>query len=239
MLKKFLPVLVMSTVILICGMTSAQAANVLYWSDYDLGTNPFPTAMTQLGLTFDTASDISDFNTKLATGNYPLAVLFFQNYGYDASGSLSTYLGNGGKVIFTDWTRDSAEGSLFDITYTSSTNQTPVTLTADFLKNGIGDTLNLSNPGWGIWSMGMALNGAQSGATFPNGNVAVAYTSNTIINGMLSDTFADSSEGLQFAKNELMFLTADPAVTPEPASLSLLGFGLIGLAGRRLRKTAK
>ena len=224
----------------ICGVIlflSNAYADVLYWSDYDLGSNPFPQAITELGLNQETAADVSDFNTKLAVDNYSLAILFLQSNYYDASqlSNLPDYLNNGGKVIFTDWTMDNTKSAWFGTTYTGAYNSDTVTLNAGFLTNGIGNTLNLTNPGWGTFSMDMALNGATQGAFFADGGVAVAYTSNSIINGMLSDTFTDPAMGLQFAKNEIGYLQS-VTVTPEPVSMLLFGVGGLTMAALRKKK---
>ena len=213
---------------------SGAYGDILYWSDFDLGTNPFPQAMTELGMSYTTATDAADFNTQLGAGSWDQAVLLIQGNGYTAGtfSNLQAYMAGGGKVIYTDWTMEATRGSWFGITYTGNYNMQPVTISDSFLQSGgVGSTVNLTNPGWGVWSMGMDLDGATSAATFDtNGDVAIAFMGPSIINGMLKDTFADAPQGLQLAKNELLYV-------PVPGAVLL---GLLGLsaAGIKLRKHA-
>jgi len=214
---------------------------VLYWSDLDVGVNPFPTAFSDLGWDVTTAYDEYDYNTQLGAGGWDLTTLLLQNstYGATVFTNLPTYISGGGKAIYTDWTRNATRGSWFGVTYTANTNQATIALTAPWLQTGMASTtFQLTNPGWGTFSMGMALSGATSGATFANGDVAIAYTGNTIINGWLKDTALYPAEGLQLAKNEIGYLHDGGPVTPELSSASLLLAGMLpmGLAWWRRRK---
>jgi hypothetical protein len=221
---------------------NAQAANVLYWSDVDMGYNPFPDAMSNLGLSYYTANDEYDFNSQLIGGGaYKTAVLLIQNNWYDdptsSFSNLPGFMKGGGKVIFTDWMMNSDMASWFGIEWSGNTNWSTVTLTAPFLKAGITDPVELSNPGWGTYSMGITPGTGLAGASFENDDLAIAYGNNFIVNGMLKDTFADENQGLQLAMNELTYTSGSTPV-PLPPSLLLLAPGLlsIGVIRRRFIK---
>src|SRR5699024_4678293 len=71
---------------------SAQAHDVLWWTDLDLGTNVIPGALTLLqatrpGLTFTQATSQGDFNTQLAGGGFELAIFGEQNFSTTFNGS--------------------------------------------------------------------------------------------------------------------------------------------------------
>ena len=81
MKRKFGIVLV---VLLFLGMTGmASAGSILYFNDYNVGTDRMAEALTGLSVTYDINTVISsaDFATEIATGNYDLGILMIQNYG--------------------------------------------------------------------------------------------------------------------------------------------------------------
>src|SRR3989304_9582047 len=136
--------------------------------------------MSDLAISYVTASSASDFNTKVGTGSYDLAILFIQNYSSNGNPALypdfHTYVAGGGKSLLADWTRNATLGSWFGVTYTGSLNEDDVVLDAPWLQTGIGTTMSLSNPGWGIFSMGMGTPGSTVGAHFvPSNGAAVGY----------------------------------------------------------------
>lgn len=180
--------------------------DVLYWSDQDLGNNAFPTAVTQLGYSQTTAESASDFEAKIASGEYEVAVLLLQNWFYETTHfpNFKSFLDSGGRAVFVDWTRDAGLGAWFGITYTGRYNETHMTLTDPYLINKVGNTsVDIYNPGWSYYSVCMALDGASSAATYDNGDVAIAYTDKTLINGPLKDTFVNFDLGVSLAKAEL------------------------------------
>ncbi|MHC1725302.1 MAG: C13 family peptidase [Syntrophobacteraceae bacterium] len=170
--------------------TSGKAGRILYFSDLDLGNNPFPTALTQLGLESTVAADFNDFEARLKAGHFDLVILLLQNYSPGIVRPLSfpnftNYLDKGGKAIFVDWYRDPLLAPKFGITFvggpgradTLGCNDSSVTLIAPFLKNAVGNQISLLDPGWSHFSVGMNLSGALEAARYTNnGYVAIAYT---------------------------------------------------------------
>jgi hypothetical protein len=117
----------------------------------------------------------------------------------------------GGRAIFTDW-RLNFSGltglyDAFEVEGTGTENQQPITTDADAIWAGLPSEVDLSNPGWGTWAMGLAAVGGGVGTgTFPNGDAAVVMGNGgaTAFNGFLSDTFSQQSEGVQVAANEII-----------------------------------
>ncbi len=228
----------------------ASAQNILYYNDYNVGTDSMGAALAALPVayTVTTASDASDFVTKLSGGGYDLAVFFQQNSsgsGYDdAFSALATFIGGGGSAIAADWTLNGGHSAAFETGFTGGTNETSLTVTDASLAAGLGNPVELYNPGWGIFSTG--LNGGTSAAVFGSGDSAIVIgnSGKTIFNGFLSDTFVDGAAGVQLYTNEIGYVLGDrvpggPDV-PEPGALAMLaGMGLTGVGfvlSRRSRK---
>lgn len=237
---RFRHAIIAALISLVAFMGTADAT-VLYWSDWNYGANPFPQAMSELGMSYVIAGSNDDFNAKLASANWELAVLLLQgdSHGSAEFTSVSSYLGSGGRMIFTDWYKDTTMASWFGIGYTADENMSAATITDAYLQTGVGASIDLANPGnsWSTWSMGMTTTTATPAAFFPNGKVAIAVTAgNSIVNGMLGDTFADYGKGLQLAKNELTYGQGAAVPVPEPSTLvlSIIGFWGLVAFGRRL-----
>jgi hypothetical protein len=152
--------------------------------------------LANLGFNTTVASDWSDFDTKLASGAYGLAVGFRQQWpdwyvpGPNAS-VVQSYINSGGCFIWDDWDQNAGMASILNASYSGVTNMTPVTVLDPGIATGITNPVALTSPGWGVYSMGMsATGGGQVLATFPNGNAAIirGNSGKSIILGYLSDT---------------------------------------------------
>jgi hypothetical protein len=140
--------------LLVC--VPVYAANVLYYADYFIGTNYVVPALTAGGHTITTASDWSDFDTRLAGGSFDLAVAIIQNNAAGPSVTpLTNFLDAGGRAVLIDWRRNASLGALFGATYTGTNNQSQMTIRSATISGGITSPVTLLNPGWGIFSMGM------------------------------------------------------------------------------------
>jgi hypothetical protein len=183
-----------------------HAANVLYYADDFVGTDYVLPALNAGGHTVTQATDWTDFDNNLAGGGFDLSVALVQMSGaYPDLTTLTNFINSGGSVIFTDWTRTASYGSLFGATYTGSNNQTPATITDPDLASGITNPIVLSNPGWGIWSMGMTTTGTgASSGTFPNGDSCLVSDNGgrTLLLGFLADTLP-AADGQQFFENAI------------------------------------
>jgi hypothetical protein len=222
--------------LLLAGMP-VHAANALYYSDGFEGTNYMLPALVAGGHTVTTAADWTDFNTKLASGTYSLAVALCQEMSSEADLAIFTaFLNAGGQAIYADWTRDASFGALFGATYTGNVNLTPATVTGTSFLIGITNPIVLSNPGYGVWSMGLSptASGTSLG-TFPNGDSCMvsSHQGRALLLGFLADT-VPVADGQRIFQNDISYvLTSAPPVSVPTLSEwgMIILFGLLGLTG--------
>ena len=217
----------------ICSLGSTvMAADVLYFADAFVGTNYVLPALAAGGHTVTEATDWANFDTLLAGGSYDLAISLQQNDGAggpDITG-LDTYLTGGGRVIFTDWTQDTAYEGTLEFTYTGNTNQSDMTVSEPaLLAGGLTNPIVLVNPGWGVFSMGL---GGASLATFANGDDAITSGNGgqSLVLGFLADT-PPVSIGQQLWENLIAYIlgiAVAPVSNPIP-DLAPVGRGILVL----------
>ncbi|MEH6757968.1 MAG: PEPxxWA-CTERM sorting domain-containing protein [Parasphingorhabdus sp.] len=206
----------------------ANAQNILYRNDFNLGTDYFDQAITSSAFTATrTAGDLSSFTLS----DFDAVFYANQNSGAPAGdiAALASYISGGGRVIFNNWLADSPP---LDSTFTGNNNQTVLTLTQ--FTSGVASPLSVVNPGWGTFSAGlMATAGGTVAATFENGDAAIVIGNGgrSIHNGFLTDT-VDSS---QLYANQFSFLFGSAGAVPEPATWALMLFGF-AFAGASLRR---
>jgi hypothetical protein len=223
----------------------AHAATVLYYVDLNHFDYVTP-ALAAGGHTVTTATSWPDFNTKLAAGGYQLAIALNQNSSLGADlPTMTNYVNTGGRVIFTDWTRQASFATVLKGGYTGGTNQTSLNFLNPALSAGIVNPQPLTNPGWGTFSMSESTGpGGISVCTFPDASSCVVAGNNgrTLLLGFLADT-PSATDGTRLWQNLIGYSLAAPALTqPVPTlsqwSLIALALVLVALASLRLRRRA-
>lgn len=163
--------------------------------------------LVSLGYSVTLASDWTNFDALLVSGNYGLAVGFVQNerFYYPSVSAIQTFINNGGCMIYCDWNSNPAVAGVFEASFSGTYNHTAMTITDPGLSAGLTNPMPLANPtpfGWGIFSTGLnAIGSGQVLATFENGSAAIVRGNGgkTIMLGYLSDT-------PQLAKRKALFM---------------------------------
>jgi hypothetical protein len=203
------------------------AGNILWFTDFDLGTNVIPGGIALAGHTGTEATDLADFNVKLTSMSWDAVIFGEQNnlIWNDVSVNLTAYVAGGGKVIGATWL-DTPMATFFDAVETGN-NATQITADAHPIWAGLPGTIDLVDPGWGVFSQDYAPVGGAVATGSLGGNAAVIIGNGgaTILNGPLFDTYANVAEGERLVANELGFLLAQTAI-PEPGTVSMLALGV-------------
>ena len=193
---------------------------ILYWIDYLIGADRMKETLVNIANTYSTstttATDLADFENKVAAGGWDLVVLMIQGATYPTP-NFNAYVSGGGKAILADWTKDATRGALFGVTYTGNDNQDVITITDDLLSSGVDNPMSLTNPGWPVaFSRGMTRTSGTVAATFPNGNAAIVVGENrqTMVNGFLTDTPTFASDGVGLFENEIVTVLPFKVTSP-------------------------
>lgn len=208
----------------------AIGEDALVYVDYAHFNDGVVDALTNLGFSVTLASGWLDFNTKLATGDYELAVAFKQNYAGPNINipTVTSFIASGGKMVYATWrnfnppTEDVAEAALFEAAFSGSNNQTTVTIIDPALAAGLTNPFTLSNAGW-TQSFSRPLTpigGGEVLATFENDDAAIIRGNNgqTIMLGYLSDAppAAMNQQLLENIFNALSVCPEDITVDNDP-----------------------
>jgi hypothetical protein len=170
-------------------------------------------------------------NEELVTTQYIGQGVTFSGslYGLTNPPDLANFPLNGGGVIASNWIYrlDSNGGLSFTANFT-----TEITRVGFYLENSPEQTANVELFD-GATSLGF-LNYNTIGSTAQFLGIQETSGFNSIV---FTNNFNNTANNGFFAIDDLYFGTGNIVATPEPASLLLLGFGLISLAGvRRFRQ---
>ena len=170
-----------------------SAAKILYYVDTAaIGEDSVAKALEELSSTHEyvISATKDEFENELTENSYDLVILSLQDKKRTTIDFpvFTEYVGNGGKVIFSDANRDSSFASLLGFAYAAQVNQSSVNITDSDLAKGMTENpFLLYDPGYITWSMGYVPE-KRTMAVFPNGDAAIIMTSKNItVNGYLVD----------------------------------------------------
>jgi hypothetical protein len=219
----------------ICG--SLASADVLYWVDYTQGTGVVPGGITKAGLTGVAATSDDNFDTLLTTKTWDAVIISLQNSALLSLNpsilpDLISYVNKGGRLIGSDWYEgDTGFYALFQAGLVDVNNPS-VTNDGSALFNAITGDIGLANPNliYGTFdrSYSAQAGGTGFGPSGTTGGFGIIQGNNgrTFLNGPLTDTYVDVSQGQQLIANELTGSAVENPV-PEPATFVLL-LGAVG-----------
>lgn len=208
-------------------VTSKELATILYYADSFVGTDYLGLAMRPYDVTY--AASWPDFDEKLASGEYDLAIALVQAwYDFPDVEIMTEHVNRGGRVIYTDWTADPRFEDLFEFQFTGWFNMSIMELHPP-LDEGVPTPTTLLNPGWNYFSMGLEpVAGGESRCTFPQTGdscLAVGNDGRTIVLGFLADVpMAAGGERLFSNIIEYFNIPFVPA-DPDTQGFSLQGGG--------------
>lgn len=220
----------------------ASAGQVLYWTDYTVGTSAIPGVIALAGDTGTAASSDTNFVALLTGGTTWAGVIIgiqdssLSSYSSSIIPDLTAYVSGGGLLIGAEWySSDSSFYSLFQASV-AGYNAGSITNDGSWLFTGIAGNIGTTNPGWGIYDQyynptGTAMGYGPSGSAY--GIIQGATGSGTtFLDGPLFDSYGTLSQGEQLIANELGYTGTS---TPEPGTFALLlGSSVLLLARRKL-----
>ncbi len=183
--------------------SASTTSDALVYNDMAHHNDGVVDGLAAKGYTVTFAANWTDFDTKLASGGYEIAVAFKQNQGgipFDLA-IAQTYIIGGGKMIFATWQSDVSHAAMFNAGFSGSMNHGSVLITDPGLASGITNPITLTDPGWGTHSLGLtALAGGEVLAQFNDGHAAIVRgnSGNTLMLGYLSDTPPQSEDQMIF-----------------------------------------
>jgi len=213
-----------------------RAANVLYFRDAPIGPDRVAEALAALEHEVTMAADADDFATRIASGSYDLGIVFVQSQPADRYASailaLSTFVQEGGRALYADWSRNTALAAEFGAGFTGTGDErSAAVLSLEPGNTLMPDSVKLRNTGWFQATNGLtALDGSTVAATFDSGAAAIVRGSSgrSLVFGFLGDT-PESAAIFARGAEAVLAPTYRPLITHDQATPSLRSVDLHGL----------
>ena len=200
---------------------SAFAENVLVYRDIPIAPERMQSAFAGHTVTF--ARSPGEFRTRLAAGGYGLAVFLNQARASSESSAAITDLGvfaaDGGRVIYSDWSQNSALAAPFGAGFASDTDGGDVTVDPTLATSIAGGVVKIRTT---TWFSSAAILSASAGsvvaATYPGGQPAIVTgnSGRTAVLGFLSDT-PTSSQLFTNLVSQTLAAPLDPVIAGNSA----------------------